>query len=400
MDVLMPQLGETVAEGKIVKWFKQAGDVVKPGENLFEIETDKTSMEVPAIAAGTLTDIRFGVGDVAKVGAVVAVIAGVGGDVRAKSVEPKRHDTPKAPQQTPFVPAKAGTQKSQTQKQLDPRFRGDDRSERRGNEPLNSSSQSQRDFAYPDMSPWREVRTPERNFGPAKLSTGRYVTPLARRLASERGIDLGRISGSGPHGRIVAADVDKAPVPSAAAQASTSQYYLVADVEIDRLQAMQTEAKSAGAEFSIGDFVVKAWAVALQRVMPEAGADIGLITTIDGRRATTIIREAATTTLTAIAREAAGQGSASPSGATSAVAMAAASGIREFTAILTSPFVSALAVGQPRRAPIENDDGSIKFIGLMTVTLSCDHRSVDEALAADLLTTFKTLVENPVAALV
>ena len=75
MDVLMPQLGETVAEGKIVKWFKAAGDAVKPGDNLFEIETDKTSMEVPATSAGTLTDIRFQVGDVAKVGAVVAVIA-------------------------------------------------------------------------------------------------------------------------------------------------------------------------------------------------------------------------------------------------------------------------------------------------------------------------------------
>ena len=74
----MPQLGETVAEGKITKWFKSAGDAVKPGDNLFEIETDKTSMEVPATFAGTLTDIRFQVGETAKVGAVVAVIAGSG----------------------------------------------------------------------------------------------------------------------------------------------------------------------------------------------------------------------------------------------------------------------------------------------------------------------------------
>ena len=78
MDVLMPQLGETVTEGKIVKWFKSAGDAVKPGENLFEIETDKTSMEVPSTTSGTLTEIRLGVGEVAKVGAVVAVIGGAG----------------------------------------------------------------------------------------------------------------------------------------------------------------------------------------------------------------------------------------------------------------------------------------------------------------------------------
>src|SRR5206468_6779318 len=76
MDVLMPQLGETVAEGKITKWYKSAGDAVKPGDNLFEIETDKVSMEVPSTAAGVLAEIRVGAGEVAPVGAVVAVIAG------------------------------------------------------------------------------------------------------------------------------------------------------------------------------------------------------------------------------------------------------------------------------------------------------------------------------------
>src|SRR6478672_2758000 len=78
MDVLMPQLGETVAEGKVTKWFKAAGDAVKPGDNLFEIETDKVSMEVPSTTAGVLAEIRVRVGEVAPVGAVVAVIAGEG----------------------------------------------------------------------------------------------------------------------------------------------------------------------------------------------------------------------------------------------------------------------------------------------------------------------------------
>src|SRR5919108_1635404 len=78
MDVLMPQLGETVAEGKITQWYKAPGDTVKPGDNLFEIETDKTSMEVPATAAGVLTEIRVREGDIAPVGAVVAVISGAG----------------------------------------------------------------------------------------------------------------------------------------------------------------------------------------------------------------------------------------------------------------------------------------------------------------------------------
>ena len=88
MDVLMPQLGETVAEGKITKWFKSAGDAVKPGDNLFEIETDKVSMEVPSTTAGTLAEIRVGVGEVAPVGAVVAVIAGDGAAAQPHAAAP------------------------------------------------------------------------------------------------------------------------------------------------------------------------------------------------------------------------------------------------------------------------------------------------------------------------
>src|SRR5438309_11125455 len=111
MGVLMPQLGETVAEGKITKWFKSAGDAVKPGDNLFEIETDKTAMEVPATAAGVLTEIRVGAGEVAPVGAIVAVISGAGASARegkpaiSKTVPP----APEAPSpQSPLMARLAG----------------------------------------------------------------------------------------------------------------------------------------------------------------------------------------------------------------------------------------------------------------------------------------------------
>ena len=199
MDVLMPQLGETVAEGKIVKWFKSAGDAVKPGDNLFEIETDKTSMEVPSTYAGTLTDIRFQVGEVAKVGAVVAVIAGAGEAAKASTIASAPAPQP---QQTPFAPAQAGVQSQKTDaaKELGPRLRGDER----------VAVCSRPRFRFPQRDPFRVVMTPERNYGPAKLAGGAIVTPLARRLAGERGIDLSRMSGSGPHGRIVARDVEGA----------------------------------------------------------------------------------------------------------------------------------------------------------------------------------------------
>ena len=395
MDVLMPQLGETVAEGKIVKWFKQAGDAVKPGENLFEIETDKTSMEVPAIAAGTLSDIRFQVGEVAKVGAVVAVIAGAGG---AASAEIRPAPTVNAPTkfQSPFAPAKAGAQ-AEPKKELGPRFRGDERSRAQAPEQTNIGA---RDFAYPDMSPWREVRTPERNYGPAKLETGTYVTPLARRLASERGIDLNRVSGSGPHGRIVAADIAAAPRAIEAAPAA-AQFYLVADVEIGRLLVMREEAKAAGVEFSLGDFAVKAWAAALCRANPQAGSDVALVLDSDGRRVTRIIRDAAGKTLTAIARQTREPDESAPSvSAVTAVRVLAASGIREFSSIVAPPFTSVLALGEPRRAPVEAVDGGVRFVSQMTVTLSCEPRAIDDTQAAALLAVFKSLVENPVTALI
>src|ERR1700688_5123126 len=181
----MPQLGETVAEGKITKWFKAAGDAVKPGDNLFEIETDKTSMEVPATSAGTLIEIRFKVGEVAKVGAVVAVISNA-----STLASPAAAPTKPRP-----APPRAAAPVLATQAQPVPR-------------------------AVP-MDPFCEVRTPERNYGPATLPSGAATTPLARRLASERGIDLSRVPGSGPHGRVVAGDVEKA-APRAAVMATSA----------------------------------------------------------------------------------------------------------------------------------------------------------------------------------
>ena len=187
MDVLMPQLGETVSEGKITKWFKKAGDAVQPGDNLFEIETDKVSMEVPSITAGTLSEIRVQEGAVAPVGAVVAVIAGAGGAASPQPAAPAPVPAPKAAAPVAAAPAVA------------PRPA-----------PAPSRAANAGSFAYANPDAFFEVRTPTRNFGKAVTAGGTSVTPLARRLAGENGIDLSRVSGSGPHGRIVASDVEAA----------------------------------------------------------------------------------------------------------------------------------------------------------------------------------------------
>src|SRR5579863_3054221 len=116
MNILMPQLGETVTEGKITQWFKAAGDAVRPGDNLFEIETDKVSMEVPATEAGVLSEIRVAAGEVAPVGAIVGII-GEAGTVNAPPAAAP------APAST-FIPAKAGVQAAAAP---GPRLRGDER---------------------------------------------------------------------------------------------------------------------------------------------------------------------------------------------------------------------------------------------------------------------------------
>src|ERR1043165_2824329 len=240
MDVLMPQLGETVAEGTISKWFVKAGDAVKPGDNLFEIETDKVSMEVPASAAGTLAAIHVQAGEVAPVGAVVAGIRGSG-----ETVSPSKR-------QTPLMPPNAGIQ-SQAKKELDSRLRGNERSA--------DQPPAQKPGAPFKMEPFREVRTPERNYGPARLPGGTVVTPLVRRLAGAAGIDLTHLKGSGPHGRIMARDVAEArgsAAPALAPAAVPAQIVVTADVAIAEPLALCRAIET----LSLADVIVKAWGVA------------------------------------------------------------------------------------------------------------------------------------------
>ena len=427
----MPQLGETVAEGTITQWFKAVGDKVEPGDNLFEIETDKATMEVPATATGRLAEIRVPKGAVVPVGAVVAVIAD-GTDASAVPGASPPSAPARAPASAPTVaPAQAMPARAIK------------------------------------LEPFREVRTPERNFGPARLPGGIVVTPLARRLAGEAGIDLTGITGSGPHGRIVARDVDQAtsakarPALEPRAKQITALYaerpfdevpldnmrrtiarrltesvqtiphfYLTADADIDRLLVLRAEANAAAStdkdgapafRLSVNDFVIKALALALQRV-PAANAawagdrilrfkhsDVGVAVALEGGLITPVIRAAETKSLAAISAEARAlaarvrERKLQPheyQGGSTAVSNLGMYGVREFTAIINPPHATILAVGAAQRRPAETADGGVKFVNQMTVTLGCDHRVVDGALGAELLAALKALIEQPVAMLV
>ena len=437
MDVLMPQLGETVAEGKITKWFKSPGDGVKPGDNLFEIETDKVSMEVPSTTTGVLAEIRVPAGAVAPVGAVVGIIAdGAGTTASVPTAAPPRQSADIVIPRDTGAAAIAAEARSPVA--LDPFF---------------------------------EVRTPERNYGPARLPGGATVTPLARRLAGEAGIDLSQLRGSGPRGRIVARDITQAPraergptvvsaaEPTAAAikalfepgsfqeipldgmrrtiaarltQAAQTipHFYLTTDADIGRLIALREEANNAAPKdqngnptfkFSLNDFIIRALALALQSV-PAANAvwagdrllrftrsDIGVAVALEGGLITPVIRRAEGKSLSVISAEMkdlsarAHDKKLSPAeyqGGSAAISNLGMYGVREFSAIINPPHATILAVGAARRQAIEKDDGGIIFASLLSLTLSCDHRVVDGALGAELLAAIKRLIESPVTMLV
>jgi pyruvate dehydrogenase E2 component (dihydrolipoamide acetyltransferase) len=442
MNILMPQLGETVAEGKVTKWFKSAGDAVKPGDNLFEIETDKVSMEVPATEAGVLSEIRVVEGGIAPVGAIVGVIGGaVGAAPSAPKPAPAAAEAPKPPASTVATPPASD----------------------RAPPPAKAPQQPIK------LDPFFEVRTPERNFGPARLSGGIAVTPLARRLASEAGIDPSRLRGSGPHGRVVARDVESAPRPATRAplaegpsadqvkalydpasyeevaldgmrktiaarlqqaKQTIPHFYLTADIAIDRLIALREEVNAAAPKdrdgnpafkLSLNDFVIRALALALQRV-PAANAvwagdrilrfkhsDIGVAVALDGGLIAPIVRNAETKSLSAISAEMkelaarAREKKLKPAdyqGGSTAISNLGMYGVREFSAIINPPQATILAVGAGRRQAVEKADGGVAFAGMLTATLSCDHRVVDGALGAELLAAIKALIETPVTMLV
>jgi pyruvate dehydrogenase E2 component (dihydrolipoamide acetyltransferase) len=208
------------------------------------------------------------------------------------------------------------------------------------------------------------------------------------------------------------------------AKQTIPHFYLTADVDVDRLVALREEVNAAvpkrggqpAFRLSLNDFIIKAWAVALQRV-PAANAvwagdrilrftssDVGIAVALSGGLITPVVRNADAKSLTAISvemRDLATRARArklTPNeyqGGASAISNLGMYGVREFSAIINPPHATMLAVGATRRRPVETGDGRVRFISQLTVTLSCDHRAVDGALGAELVNAFKTLIEDP-----
>jgi pyruvate dehydrogenase E2 component (dihydrolipoamide acetyltransferase) len=423
-NILMPALSPTMEKGKLSKWLKKEGDQVKSGDILAEIETDKATMEVEAVDEGKIGKLLIAEGtDDVPVNTPIAVLLGEGekaSDIKASA------------------PAPAAKPQEQTQ-------------QGKAEAPAPKPAEATRD----------EI--------PAVRGNGRvFVSPLARRIAKEKGIDLATLTGSGPHGRIVLKDVETAK-PGAArrptkdaslasplgddviakmyeagtyevvphdgmrkiiaarllqAKQTIPHFYLTISCDIENLlevrerlnaHAPRDKEKAPLWKLSVNDFVIKALALALQRV-PDANvtwtdggmlkhkhSDVGVAVAVEGGLFTPVIRNADTKTLSQISLEMkdlaarARKRRLAPheyQGGTTAVSNLGMFGIENFSAVINPPHATILAVGAgEKRAVVIGEE--IKARTMMSCTLSCDHRAVDGALGAQLLQAFKALIEEP-----
>ena len=439
-NILMPALSPTMEKGNLAKWVKKEGDKVAAGDVLAEIETDKATMEVEAVDEGTLAKIVVpeGTQDV-PVNQVIAVLAGEGEDVKATASAAAGAGQKAAPPKAEAKPAEA--------------------------KPAEAPKQ-----AAPTAAP-RSAPTPAPAAAPSQ-GERLFASPLAKRLAKEGNIDLSRVQGSGPHGRVVARDIEAAKsggaqkAPAAAAAAPLAQppsddkvmalfeqgsyeviphdnirkiiarrlveakttiphFYLTVDCVLDNLLAAREEINAAAPKdkdgkptwkLSVNDFVIKALALALQRVpdanvtWTEAGmlkhkhSDVGVAVSIPGGLITPIVRHAELKSLSVISNEMKDLAARARAkklrpeefqGGTSAVSNLGMYGIREFAAVINPPHATILAVGAGEQRAIVRD-GKVEAAMVMTTTLSTDHRAVDGVLGAQLLGAVKAIIENPV----
>ncbi len=417
VNILMPALSPTMEKGKLAKWLKKEGDKVKSGDVLAEIETDKATMEVEAIDEGTLGKILVAEGtDDVLVNAPIAIILGEG---------EKLGDLPKAAAAPAVKPAAASAA-----------------------------------AAAPTAS---AASAPQPKTDGSRI----FASPLAKRIAKQKGIDLAALKGSGPHGRVVLKDVENAKPGAATAAKSAGMpqgmsdeavlklfepgsydlvphdgmrktiarrlteskqtvphFYVSVDCVLENLlplrerlnlQAPKDKDGKPAWKVSVNDFIIKAMAMALMKV-PDANvswtenamvkhhhADVGVAVSIPGGLITPVVRKAETKGLTQISMEMKDYAARARArrlkpeeytGGSTSVSNLGMMNIKNFAAIVNPPQATILAIGTgERRAVVRGNEIVIEH--QMSVTLSTDHRCVDGALGAELLSAFRMYLEDP-----
>ena len=407
---LMPKLSPTMEEGQIARWLKSEGETFESGETLAEVDTDKATMELTALKGGTLLKILKDGGETALLGETIAIVGNSGEDFAALLAEVA--ETPKAAEKSaPPVENKAEEIKQEEKKET---------------------------------------------AAPASEETRIIVSPIAARMATENGIDLRTISGSGPNGRIIKRDIESAinsPAESTSSAPSMQQssvtgaspfheeptskmrqviaqrlgesigpiptFYLTVEIEMDKAlefrKQINASVKEEEERVSVNDVIVKVAAQALTKhpwvnssyqdktVKFYEDADIGVAVAIEDGLITPVIRGANRKGIVEISKEIkekqfARERKLQPeeyTGATFSISNLGMFGIKEFTAIINPPEAGILAIGGAAPTAVVRD-GEIVVRSIMHVTLSCDHRVVDGATGAKFLQTFKQMLENPI----
>lgn len=427
IEIKMPALSPTMEEGTLAKWLVKEGDTVKSGDLLAEIETDKATMEFEAVDEGVIGKITVPEGtDNVKVGTVIAVMAGEGGEVSASAPTPAPAPAAKAEAAPAPTPAPA-----------------------------------------PAAAP---APAPAKANGATQNGSRVKASPLAKRIAAEKGVDLTSLSGSGPNGRIVKADLEgakpgAAPAAQPAAAAATSpapaaaaptehkpvwfddsipheeeklsnirktiarrlteskqtvpHIYLTVDIRLDALLKLRADLNKSleprGVKLSVNDLLIKALGVALiqtpkcnvtytgDKLIKYSRADVSVAVSTPTGLITPIIRDAAGISVSAIStqmKDLAGrakEGKLKPEeyqGGTASISNMGMFGITQFDAVINPPQGMIMAIGAGEKRPYIIDD-ALGIATVMSATGSFDHRAIDGADGAELMKTFKALVESP-----
>ena len=450
--VFMEALSPTMEEGRLVKWLKNEGDAVKNGDTLAEVETDKAIMELVARGDGVLRKRLINEGDAKPVGTLIGVIAtadenidalvsGAGGGA-APAAKP-----PQQPAQQSETPAASPTPQAANQSQGEASTPPQEKAGAQAAAPAQTGQPQQAAAQQQSSQP-----QPATNGGQVRSS------PLARRMASEKGVDLSRIQGSGPGGRIIKRDLESAQAGAGAAQSRPSAaaprpaavgdfedvpltqirktiakrlsesigpiptFYLTAEFDLTRVMEMRKAMTELGDQFkvSVNDVLLKATAVALSQ-HPEVNAHwlgdkiryhnrvhLGMAVAIEDGLITPVIFDADRKRMWDISSEAkdlagkARERRLTPeqyTGSTFSVSNLGMFGVDQFTAIINPPEAGIIAVGGVEEKPVVIE-GTVVLRKRMRITMSCDHRVIDGATGAKFLQTVRRLIENPVALIV
>jgi pyruvate dehydrogenase E2 component (dihydrolipoamide acetyltransferase) len=428
-EVKLPRLGQGMESGTIVRWLKTEGDAVSKGEPLYELDTDKVTQEVEAESDGVLLKIVVPDGEV-DVGTTVGIIGAQDEDVSAllAGAQGGNGDAPAAPAPVP-------------QEEAEEQAEGE---AEEADDEAPSETVTEREQPAATVAPAAAA--------PAPRAAGEHVkaSPLARRIAGERGVDLAQIAGTGPEGRVIAEDVEKAALrPAAVAEAAARpeqevveltstrktiarrlteawqapvfQLTVTADVaELVAVRVRMVELLREGeTKPTVSDVLTRLVASALVRQRPVnahfvdgrivrfASANVGLAVAAPSGLVVPVIRDAdrksvqqiAAGRADVVARAREGKLQlADLEGGTFTISNLGMYGIEQFVAVLNPPQVAILAVGSIDERPAAVD-GELVVVPTMTMTLTCDHRAIDGSEGAEFLATVKSFVESPALAL-